>query len=272
MYQDLKQMFWWPGMRGEIARFVKACLTCQKAKVERRCPPGELQTMEIPEWKWDSMTMDFVSHLPKTIRNHDAIWVIVDRLTKYAHFLQVNMTYTMEKLAKLYIREIVMLHERGDWEGMLPFVEFTYNNSYRSSIGMTPFEALYGRKCQTPKKLKATQSRQKSYADWHWRPLEFEIGDHVFLKVSRTTGVGRALKLRKYILDPTYIIKPDAVQRRDDLLVELPAACIEDTRVKELRGNSIRLVKVVWDPITSDATWKLGDRMREQCPHLFYDE
>ncbi|XP_027357445.1 uncharacterized protein LOC113866845 [Abrus precatorius] len=205
-----------------------------------------------------------------------------------------------------------------------------------------PFEALYGKRCQTSvywfqdgvhlmvglemlqktkeqvrliqKRLKAAQSHQKSYANRRRRPLEFKVGDHVFLIVSRTTGVRRALKakkltpkfigsyqilhrrrpiayelalppqlaelhnvfhmhqLRNYIPDPTHVIEPDVVQKRDDLLIELPAAHIEDTKVKELRGKSIQLVKIVWDPVTGDAMWELEDQKREQYPHLFYDE
>jgi len=69
-----------------------------------------LQQLEIPEWKWDNIAMDFVTHLARTVRNHDAIWVIVDRLTKSAHFLVVNLRMSMAKLTQLYIGEIVRLH------------------------------------------------------------------------------------------------------------------------------------------------------------------
>ena len=155
--------------------------------------------------------MDFVSGLPKTVRGHDSIWVIIDRLTKSAHFLPVRVTYTLDKLAEIYVREIVRLHgvpksiisdrdsrftskfwkslqsalgtrpnfstafhpqtdgqsERtiqtledmlraytldfqGAWDKYLPLAEFSYNNSYHASIGIAPYEALYGRKCRSP--------------------------------------------------------------------------------------------------------------------------
>ena len=84
--------------------------TCQKAKVEHQRPGGNLQPLEIPLWKWDNMFMDFVTHLPRTFRRHDTIWVIVDRLTKSAHFLAMNLRMSMAKLAQLYIKEIVRLH------------------------------------------------------------------------------------------------------------------------------------------------------------------
>ena len=292
MYQDLKKHFWWSGMKKQVAEYVASCLTCQKAKVEHQRPAGMLQSLDVPVWKWDSISMDFVVGLPKTQKKNDSIWVIVDRLTKSAHFLPVRSTYNVEKLTEIYIAEIVRLHgipssivsdrdpkftshfwrelqeamgtklklssayhpqtdgqtertiqsledllractldHRGSWDNVLPLVEFTYNNSFHASIGMAPFEALYGRKCQTPlcwyhdgessvvgpdmiqqttekicfirDRMRTSQSRQKSYADQGRRPLEFEEGEHVFLRVTPTTGVGRAIKSKK--LTPKFI-------------------------------------------------------------------
>ena len=85
--------------------------TCQKAKVEHQRPGGNLQPLEILVWKWDNISMDFVTHLPQTFRGHDTIWVIVDRLTKSAHFLAMNLRMSMAKLAQLYIKEIVRFME-----------------------------------------------------------------------------------------------------------------------------------------------------------------
>ena len=92
MYRDLKQIYWWPGMKKDIAEFVSQCLVCQKAKIEHQKPSGPLQPLEIPEWKWDSISMDFVMGLPRTPSGYDSIWVIVDRLTKSAHFIPVKST------------------------------------------------------------------------------------------------------------------------------------------------------------------------------------
>ncbi|KAK2395373.1 putative mitochondrial protein [Trifolium repens] len=110
MYQDLRHDFWWSGLKKDVAEYVASCLTCQKAKIEHQRPAGMLQSLDIPEWKWDSISMDFITGLPKTRRKHESIWVIVDRLTKSAHFLPVRTTDTAAKLTDIYIAEIVRLH------------------------------------------------------------------------------------------------------------------------------------------------------------------
>ncbi|GJY11211.1 putative reverse transcriptase domain-containing protein [Tanacetum coccineum] len=292
MYQDLKKLYWWPNMKAEIATYVSKCLTCAKVKAEHQKPSGLLQQPEIPEWKWEKITMDFVSGLPRTPSGYDSIWVIVDRLTKSAHFLPMKKTDSIEKLAQLYLKEIVCKHgvptsiisdrdslftsrfwkslqeamgtqldmstayhpetdgqsERtiqtmedmlracvidfgSSWDRHLPLVEFSYNNSYHASIKAAPFEALYGRKCRSPvcwsevgdsqltgpemirettekivqikNRLLTARSRQKSYADVRRKPMEFQVGDMVMLKVSPWKGVIRFGKRGK--LSPRYI-------------------------------------------------------------------
>ena len=86
------------------------CLTCQLVKAEHQVPSGLLNPLPIPQWKWHNITMDFVSVFPLTQRKHDSVWVIVDRLTKSAHFLPVKLDYSMDRLAELYVSEIVRLH------------------------------------------------------------------------------------------------------------------------------------------------------------------
>lgn len=110
MYRDLRQHYWWSGIRRDIADFVYRCLCCQQVKAEHLRPGGEFQGLPIPEWKWDRITMDFVAGLPRTSRGFDSIWVIVDRLTKSAHFLFVQSSFSAERLARIYIREVVRLH------------------------------------------------------------------------------------------------------------------------------------------------------------------
>ncbi|KAL6956543.1 hypothetical protein U1Q18_052838 [Sarracenia purpurea var. burkii] len=299
MYQDLRKTFWWMGMKRDVAEYISKCLQCQQIKAERRKPAGLLQPLPIPEWKWENITMDFVIGLPRTHKGNNSVWVVVDRLTKTAHFLPVKNTYTIDQLAKIYLREIVRLHgvpativsdrdpkfvsrfwssfqkamgtelllstafhpqtdgqsERtiqtmedmlracamdfqGSWEDHLPLIEFGYNNSFQASIGMAPFEALYGRRCRTPtfweekkgnlltgpeliqetankvcqiqKCIKIAQDRQKSYADANRRELQFQEGDMVFLKVSPMKGIfrfGQKGKLSPRYLGPFEILE-----------------------------------------------------------------
>ena len=110
LYKDLKQTFCWSNMKQEVADYVAKCLTCQRVKIEHQRPAGLLQPLDVPEWKWDSVSMDFVMGLPLTQRKHNAIWVIVDRLTKSAHFIAMRNTWTLDQLARAYLEEIVRLH------------------------------------------------------------------------------------------------------------------------------------------------------------------
>ena len=112
MYHTLKEHYWWKGMKRDIAEFTSRCLTCQQVKVEHQKPAGLLKSLPIPQWKWERITMDFVVGLPRCRSGHDKIWVIVDRLTKSAHFLPIKNSDSLEKLAQLYVREIIRLHVR----------------------------------------------------------------------------------------------------------------------------------------------------------------
>ncbi|KAL0544263.1 hypothetical protein IC582_019376 [Cucumis melo] len=292
MYQDLKRVYWWRNMKMEVAEFVNRCLVCQQVKALRQKPAGLLQPLSIPEWKWENVSMDFITGLPRTLRGFTLIWVVVDRLTKSAHFVPGKSTYTASKWAQLYMSEIVRLHgvpvsivsdrdarftskfwkglqtamgtrldfstafhpqtdgqtERlnqvledmlracalefpGTWDSHLHLMEFAYNNSYQATIGMAPFEALYGKCCRSsvcwgevgeqrlmgPELVQSTneaiqkirsrmhtaQSRQKSYADVRRKDLEFEVGDKVFLKVAPMRGVLRFERRGK--LSPRFV-------------------------------------------------------------------
>ncbi|GJR95208.1 putative reverse transcriptase domain-containing protein [Tanacetum coccineum] len=181
MYHDLKMLYWWPNMKADIATYVSKCLTCAKVKAEHQRPSGLLVQPDIPEWKWEKITMDFITKLPKTAAGYDSIWVIVDRLTKSAHFLPMRETDSTEKLTRLYMKEIVARHgipvsiisDRDShftsrvWQSLHKALgtqldlstayhpqtdgqKFSYNNSYHTSIKAAPFEALYGRKCRSP--------------------------------------------------------------------------------------------------------------------------
>ena len=98
------------GNEKNVADFVARCLTCQQVKAEHQAPSGMLQPFSIPVWKWEKITMDFVTGLPRTLKGYNAVWVIFDRLTKSAHFLPIRWGIFLEKLAELYMNEIVRLH------------------------------------------------------------------------------------------------------------------------------------------------------------------
>ncbi|GJY92627.1 putative reverse transcriptase domain-containing protein [Tanacetum coccineum] len=184
MHQDIKKLYWWPNMKANIATYVSKCLTCAKVKAEHQRPSGLLVQPDIPQWKLDNITMDFVTKLPKSSQGYDTIWVIVDRLIKSAIFVPIRETDPLEKLARMYLKEVKALgtnmdmstayHPQTDrqsertiqtledmllscaidfgkgWINHLPLVELSYNNSYHASIKASPFEALYGRKCRSP--------------------------------------------------------------------------------------------------------------------------
>ena len=110
MYHTLREHYWWRGMKKDVAEFVYRCLICQQVKAEHQRPAGLLQSLPIPQWKWEKITMDFVVGLPCCQSGYDAIWVIVDKLTKSAHFLPMKNSDSIEKLAELFVKEIVRLH------------------------------------------------------------------------------------------------------------------------------------------------------------------
>ncbi|GKC44763.1 putative reverse transcriptase domain-containing protein, partial [Tanacetum coccineum] len=160
MYQDMKKLYWWPNMKADMATYVSKCLTCAKVKAEHQRPSGLLVQPDIPQWKWDNITIDFVTKLPKSSQGYHTIWVIVDRLTKSAIFVPMRETAPMEKLINGQSERTIQTLEdmlcacaldfgKG-WVNHFPLVEFSYNNSYHANIKAAPFEALYGRKCRSP--------------------------------------------------------------------------------------------------------------------------
>ncbi|GJZ63860.1 putative reverse transcriptase domain-containing protein [Tanacetum coccineum] len=250
MYQDINKLYWWPNMKEEIATYVNKCLTCAKVKIEYHKSSGLFVQPDIPQWKWENITMDFVTKLPKTAAGQDTIWVIIDRLTKSAHFL--------------------------------------------------------------PIRIQATHDHQKSYADVRRKPLEFQVGDKVMLKVSPWKGVIRfgkrgklnpryigpfkiiakvgtvayrlelpeqlsrvhstfhVSKLKKCMADEPLAIPLDEIQVDDKLhFIEEPVE-IMDREVKRLKQSRIPIVKVRWNSRRGpEFTWEREDQMQKKYPHLF---
>jgi hypothetical protein len=107
IYQDLKQKYWWYGLKRDVAAHVTVCDVCQRVKVEHQRLAEPLHPLKLPEWKWEEIGMDFIVGLPRTQKGCDSIWVIVDRLTKVAHFIPVKTTYKGSQLVELYVSNCV---------------------------------------------------------------------------------------------------------------------------------------------------------------------
>ncbi|GJS39850.1 retrotransposon protein, putative, ty3-gypsy subclass [Tanacetum coccineum] len=186
MYHDLKQLYWWPNMKADIATYVSKCLTCSKVKAEYQNPSGLLVQPEIPQWKWEKITMDFVTKVPKTSSGYDMIWVIVYHFTKSAHFIPMKETDLMERLTSLL--EGISLKA---WSATLDHHRHT--NEVRDSqlTGPKIIHETTEKIIQIKNRIQAARDRQKSYADVRRKPLEFQVGDKVMLKVSPWKGVIR---------------------------------------------------------------------------------
>ncbi|GJU50946.1 putative reverse transcriptase domain-containing protein [Tanacetum coccineum] len=265
-------------------------------KAEHQRPSGLLVQPEIPQWEWDNITMDCVTKLPKSSQGFDTIWMIVDRLTKSAIFVPMRETNSMEKLARMYLNE--------GWVNLLPSVEFSYTNSYHASIKAAPFEALYGRKCRSPvcwaevgevqltgpeivqettekivqikQRIQAACDRKKSYADLKRKPMEFQVGDSVMLKVSPWKGVvhfGKRGMLNPRYVGPFKVLeKVGAVAYKLELPQELSKEpiVIMDRDIKRLKQSRIPIVKVRLNSRRGpEFTWEREDQFRKKYPHLF---
>nr|GFA18139.1 putative reverse transcriptase domain-containing protein [Tanacetum cinerariifolium] len=247
----MKKPYWWPDMKVDIATYVSKCLTCAKVKDEHQKPSGLLVQPKIPEWKWDNITMDFVTKLPKSSQGYDTIWGIADRLPKSAIFTPRRETDPMDKLARIYLKEVVTRHG----------IPVSIISDRDPNIKAAPLEALDGRKYRSPvywtevggaqilgpeliretiekivqikHGMQAARDRQKSYTDLKRKPMEFQVGDKVMLK--------------KCHADEPLAVSLDGLHFDDKLhLVEEPVEIV-DRKVKRLKRSQISLVKIRWN-------------------------
>nr|GEV43630.1 putative reverse transcriptase domain-containing protein [Tanacetum cinerariifolium] len=344
MYYDLRDRYWWSGMKKDITVHVSRCLTCLKVKAEHQRLSSLPQQYEIPKWKWKGIAVDFVMKLPRTSSEHDTIWVIVDRLTNSAYFLPMREDCKMDRLAIFYLNEIVarngvpisitsdrdsqftsrlwhsmqealeihlvmstayhpqtdgqsertiqtledmlrvcVLDFGGSWDVHLLLVDFSYNNSYHSSIRYAPFKSLYGRKCRSPimwaevgegqligpelvqettKKISQIKDRLKATRVVRFGKKEklaprfvgpFEVIKKVGLVAYRLrlpeelNGVHDTFhmsNLKKCLADPTLQVPLDEIQVDAKLnFIEEPVEILE-REFKKLKRSRIAIVKV----------------------------
>ncbi|GJS79134.1 putative reverse transcriptase domain-containing protein [Tanacetum coccineum] len=288
MYQDLKKLYWWSNMKANIATYIIKCLTRAKVKVEYQKTCGLLVQPVIPVWKWENITMNFVTKLPKISSGQDTIWVIFDRLIKYAYFLPMKETYSIEKSTRQYLKEVVSRHgvpvliissrDNGwaeletiqtledmlhacvidfgkGWDRHLPLVEFSYNNSYHTSIKAALFEVLrpkyrsaylFGRAWEESAHCVAMErvirfGKRGKLNPLYIRPFKIlaKVGTLAYQlelpeQLSRVHSTFHVSNLKKCFLDKPLAIPLDEIQIDDKLnFIEEPIE-IMDREVKRL--------------------------------------
>ncbi|GKA12364.1 reverse transcriptase domain-containing protein [Tanacetum coccineum] len=208
MYQDMKKLYWWPNMKDDIATYVSKCLTCAKVKAEHQRSSGLLVQPEIPQWKWDNITMDFVMKLPKSSQGYDTIWVIVDRLTKFVIFVPMRETGPMEKLARMYLKEVFTRH------GIHVSIIYDRDSRYVGPLKVLEKVRTISYKLELPQEL------------------------------SRVHNTFHVSNLKKYYADEPLVVPLDGLHIDDKLhFVEEPVA-IMDREVKRLKQSRIPIIKV----------------------------
>nr|GEU87745.1 reverse transcriptase domain-containing protein [Tanacetum cinerariifolium] len=252
MYHDLKKLYWWPNMKAKIATFVSKCLTCAKVKAKYQKPSGLSVQPEIPQWKWEKITMDFVTKLPKRSSGQDTIWVIVDRLTKPTHFLPMKETYSMEKLIRQYLKEVVSRHE------VLLSIISDKDSRFTSYFWHTPESFGYSARHEPFKIL--TKVGTVAY--------RLELPEQLSI-VHSTFHVSN---MKNCLSDDTLAIPLDEIQIDDKLhIIEEPVE-IMDHEVKRLKQSHIPIIKFWWNSKRGpEFTWEHEDQFQKKYAHLFSD-
>ncbi|GJS94378.1 putative reverse transcriptase domain-containing protein [Tanacetum coccineum] len=261
MHQDLKKLYWWPNIKAIIAEYVGKCLTCSRVKAECQKPSGLQVQPEIPMWKWERITMDFVTKLPKTSSGHDTIWVIVDRLTKSAHFIPTRETDSMETLTRAEVGDV-----------QLTGPEIIHETTEKI--------------VQIRQRLQAARDRQRSVIRFRkqgklnpWYIGPFKILERIGLvtyklelpeELSNVHNTFYVSNLEKCLSDESLVIPMKELQLDDKLnFVEEPVE-IMDREVKQLKQSRIHIVKVRWNSKRGpEFTWEREDQICAKYPHLF---
>ncbi|KAA0048134.1 ty3-gypsy retrotransposon protein [Cucumis melo var. makuwa] len=295
MYQDLRSVYWWRNMKREVADFVSRCLVCQQVKAPRQRSAGLLQPLSVPGWKWESVSMDFITGLPKTLKGYTVIWVVVDRLTKSAHFVPGISTYTARLQLALDTRldfntafhpqtdgqterlnqvledmlRACVLEFLGSWDSHLHLMDFAYNNSYQATIGMALFEALYGKCCRSPVCWGEVGEQRMLGAEL------VQTTNAAIQKIRAPPMKGVLRFEKKGKLSLPFVWPFEILERIGPVAYRLALppslSAVHDvfhvsmlrTEVKKLRSREISLFKVLWqNQGVEEATWEREEDMR----------
>ncbi|GJY92193.1 putative reverse transcriptase domain-containing protein [Tanacetum coccineum] len=282
MYQDLKKLYWWPNMKAEIATYVSKCLTCAKVKIEYQKPSGLLVQPEIPQWKWENITMTLEDdtlekltrqYLKEVVSKHRVpVSIISDRDGKFtSHFWK-----SLHKALGTRLDMSTAYHPETD--GQSERTIQTLEDMLRACV-------LDFGKVQIKSHIQAARDRQKSYADVRRKPLEFQVGDigqiiakvgtvayHLELseKLSKVHSTFHVSKLKKCMADEPLAIPLDEIQVDDKLnFIEEPVE-IMDREVKRLKQSRIPIVKVRWNSKRGpEFTCEREEQMQKKYPHFF---
>ncbi|GKB49903.1 putative reverse transcriptase domain-containing protein [Tanacetum coccineum] len=244
IYQDLKKLYWWPNMKAIIAEYVGKCLTCSRVKAECQKPSGLLVQPEIPIWKWERITMDFVTKLPKTSSGHDTIWVIIDRLTKSTHFISTRETDSMETLTRLYIKEIVSRHG-------VPISIISDHDSHFTSRFWQSLQSALGCK-RSAKKLRQCQAKAFKISSWrsyYVKSILKRVGPVAYKlelpeELRNVHNTFYVSNLKKFLSDESLVIPMKELQLNDKLNFVEGLVEVIDREIKQLRQSRIPIVKV----------------------------
>ncbi|GJV13685.1 putative reverse transcriptase domain-containing protein [Tanacetum coccineum] len=291
MYQDVKKLYWWPNMKADIATYVSKCLTCARVKAEHQRPSGLLVQPEIPEWKWDNITMDFITKLPKSsqvARHGIPASIICDRDGRFtSNFwrsfqkalgtdISMSTAYhpetdgqserTIQTLEDM-LRACVIDFGKG-WVKHLPLAEFSYNNSYHASIKAAPYEALKGCKLlKIDKRAMPIEAKADGVRGWgqgYAQGLTLERGRTV--RVHHTFHVSN---LKKCYADEPLVMRRRNLVDDKPQFVEEPVEIME-REIKRLKRSRIPLVKVRWNSRRGpEFTWEREDSFKQKYPQLF---
>eukprot|EP00253_Pinus_taeda_P013497 PITA_13497 len=289
MITALRKEYYWLGMKKYVFGYLARRLECQQIKAEQQYLWGLLQPLLIPEWKWETISMDFITGLPKSRKNNDSIMVVVDKLRKSTHFILVQFAYRVVQITYIFMQNIFKLHglaktiisdchvnqvledmlrayamrQPTKWEDYLHLVEFAYNNGYHTSLQMSPFEVLYGRKCRTPSSWGGPEDRLML------GPEMLKEMEELVKKVRYNLKV--AQDRQKNFVDRKRRFKEYQVEKEGEILVE--PLNILDWREVMLRKRAITQVKVRWQHFGPDeATWEDEELMKRAYPGLLMAE